>query len=225
MVSPDMGGFTVATLLMPLSRVETISTHWVTAARAGDAQAQNALVQACYPGIYRFAYRYFEGQLAAAEVAALAADLTQRTFLAMYEYLPGLESAARFRPWLYRIAANCCHEEARRRKRRRVFPWGRQAPETAASPEPGPEVLLQRAERADVLRQALARLPEAQRTVILLKEYQGLTFREIAESLDISENTAKSRLYYGLKALRKDLEGQHAQALADRAWYREATDQ
>lgn len=192
--------------------MESISTDQVLAAQRGDLPALNALVQACYPGVYRFAYRYCAGHMPPDEAAELAADLAQRTFLAMYEHLPQLASAARFRSWLYRIATNTCHEAARRRKRQRVFAWGNHAPEGMPSQEPGPEALLQHDEQAQALRQALARLPEAQRTVLLLKEYQGLTFREIAETLDISENTAKSRLYYGLKALRKDLERQHGAA-------------
>lgn len=52
---------------------------------------------------------------------------------------------------------------------------------------------------------ALQKIPEEQRTVIIMKEYEELTFREIAEMLGISEGTAKSRLYYGLKNLRKVL--------------------
>jgi RNA polymerase sigma-70 factor (ECF subfamily) len=50
---------------------------------------------------------------------------------------------------------------------------------------------------------ALQALPEEQRTVIIMKEYEGLKFREIAEVLELPENTVKSRLYYGLRALRK----------------------
>ena len=58
-------------------------------------------------------------------------------------------------------------------------------------------------EKAQLIMRAIQQLPEEQRTVLILKEYEGLKFREIAATLDISENTAKSRLYYGLKALRK----------------------
>ena len=52
----------------------------------------------------------------------------------------------------------------------------------------------------------LKTLPEEQKVVIIMKEYEGMKFREIAEALGISENTAKSRLYYGLKSLRKTIE-------------------
>ena len=55
----------------------------------------------------------------------------------------------------------------------------------------------------DVLHRALQEIPEEQRVVVIMKEYQGLKFREIAEALELPINTVKSRVYYGLKALRK----------------------
>jgi len=74
----------------------------------------------------------------------------------------------------------------------------RQAPES-------PDQLYQRAEITRHILSALQQLPEEQRTVIIMKEYEGLKFREIADVLDISENTAKSRLYYGLQNMKKIL--------------------
>ena len=62
-----------------------------------------------------------------------------------------------------------------------------------------------RSQNADVLQEALARLPEDQRTAIILKEYHGLKFREIAEILETPESTVKSRLYHGLESLAKSL--------------------
>ncbi|MGK0487534.1 MAG: RNA polymerase sigma-70 factor (ECF subfamily), partial [Candidatus Endobugula sp.] len=57
-----------------------------------------------------------------------------------------------------------------------------------------------------LLKKALAQLPEEQRMVVIMKEYEGLKIREIAEAMDISENTVKSRLYYALGSLKKLLE-------------------
>jgi RNA polymerase sigma-70 factor (ECF subfamily) len=69
-----------------------------------------------------------------------------------------------------------------------------------------PEKQLQQAELSDILQSALRELNEEQREVVIMKEYEGLKFREIAEVLNISENTVKSRMYYGLDGLRKILE-------------------
>ncbi|MDH4295957.1 MAG: sigma-70 family RNA polymerase sigma factor [Cyclobacteriaceae bacterium] len=69
-----------------------------------------------------------------------------------------------------------------------------------------PERQLQQRELSDVLQGALLELNNEQREVVIMKEYEGLKFREIAEVLNISENTVKSRMYYGLDGLRKILE-------------------
>ena len=69
-----------------------------------------------------------------------------------------------------------------------------------------PERQLRQAELSDLLQECLMQLSEEQREVVIMKEYEGLKFREIAETLNISENTVKSRMYYGLEGLRKILE-------------------
>ena len=69
----------------------------------------------------------------------------------------------------------------------------------------GPLEILERSEAIDRVKKALQNIPEEQREVIILKEYEGMKFREIAKILDVSENTVKSRMYYGLNALKKTL--------------------
>jgi len=68
-----------------------------------------------------------------------------------------------------------------------------------------PEWATEQSQLQDILARVLAELPDEQKTVIILKEYQDLTFRDIAAVLSESENTVKSRLYYGLRTLRKIL--------------------
>ena len=69
-----------------------------------------------------------------------------------------------------------------------------------------PEKVLGNEELKYLLKKALATLPEEQRMVVIMKEYEGLKIREIAEAMDISENTVKSRLYYALGSLKKLLD-------------------
>ena len=69
-----------------------------------------------------------------------------------------------------------------------------------------PERQLRHSELSDLLQACLMELSHEQREVVIMKEYEGLKFREIAEALNISENTAKSRMYYGLDGLKKILE-------------------
>ncbi|EAY27362.1 RNA polymerase sigma factor [Microscilla marina] len=182
----------------------------VNKARNGDRKAFNHLVNLWNNRIYNFTYKYFNDH-------DLAMEATQRTFIAVYKNLQKLEQPARFRSWLYRIASNNCHEEERRNKRRWTVslfksaqkageeapPWGKYEKDTNRFANPDQQY--QKTELEQVLHRALKELSEEQRIVVIMKEYEGLKFKEIAEALAISENTAKSRMYYGLNALRKVL--------------------
>lgn len=164
-------------------------------AQGGDTRALNRLFSGWYRPVYNIAYRYFGD-------ADRAAEATQQTFVAVQQKLGQLREPAAFRVWLYRAVINQCHAEARRgQARRRIH--DRYAERQHGKTAPGPEELYQRTERKRLVLEALQRIPAEQRAVLIMKEYEGLTFREIAEVLELSENTVKSRLYYGLKALRR----------------------
>lgn len=138
-----------------------------------------------------------------------ARDLCQEAFLKAYRALPGFKGQARFSSWLYQIALNLCRDRMRRR-RGRVFislddPDG---PESNQRPDPGPGTLelVESMDMSRMVASAVADLPEDQRVVIVLKEYQDLTFLEISEVLDVPLSTVKTRLYRGLIQLRESLE-------------------
>lgn len=180
----------------------------VARAKAGDQTAQGKLVQLWYKRIYNFSYKFFLDH-------DLAMEVSQKTFISMCRNVGNLQDPARFKSWLYTIALNYCREEARKKKGNRSLSfdevWNRDAensPDWEASGRRNdhPERQLQQRELADILQVALAELSEEQREVVIMKEYEGLKFREIAEVLNISENTVKSRMYYGLDALKKILE-------------------
>jgi RNA polymerase sigma factor (sigma-70 family) len=180
----------------------------VTRAKEGDQSAQGKLMQLWYKRIYNFGYKFFMDH-------DLAMEVSQKTFISMYKNLPGLQDNARFKSWLYKIAVNYCREELRKKKGDRSLSfdvvWNREAEESPKWESAGqrfdnPESQLQRMELADILQQALSELNAEQREVVIMKEYEGLKFREIAEVLNISENTVKSRMYYGLDGLRKILD-------------------
>lgn len=180
----------------------------VARARDGDGVAQGKLMQAWYKRIYNFGYKFFFDHDLAMEVA-------QKTFIAMHRNIANLQDEARFRPWLYTIAVNCCREELRRRKGARSVSLHdlrpgeeeeSQAWEVAGHREDNPERKLRQSELADLLHNCLLQLSGEQREVVIMKEYEGLKFREIADALNISENTVKSRMYYGLEAMKRMLE-------------------
>ncbi len=180
----------------------------VSAAKSGDVIAINQLVKLWQKRIYNFAYKYFNDY-------DLAMEVTQKTFISMNKNLKSLKEESSFKSWIYRIAANYCHEEIRKQQKRWVFPFMKiQAKDEAASIEnsvsatrhENPEKVYGNEELKSLLKKALASLPEEQRIVVIMKEYEGLKIREIAEIIDISENTVKSRLYYALGSLKKLLD-------------------
>lgn len=180
----------------------------VTRAKDGDQNAQGKLVQLWYKRIYNFGYKFFMDH-------DLAMEVSQKTFISMCKNLAGLQDNARFKSWLYKIAVNYCREEARKKKGDRSLSfdvvWNRDAEdspkwESTVQRHDNPESQLHRSELAEILQKALGELNVEQREVVIMKEYEGLKFREIAEVLNISENTVKSRMYYGLDGLRKILD-------------------
>ena len=171
------------------------SESLIKKAQAGDRRALNRLFTSWYQPVYGIAYRYFGD-------ADTAREISQQAFLTVQEKLPGLADPGSFKVWLYRTVINLCHLQVRstqtRQRNHDGFGYLRSRDKT-----PDPEEIYHRQERTQLVLTALQQLPPEQRTVLIMKEYEELKFREIADILDLPENTVKSRLYYGLKALRK----------------------
>ena len=182
------------------------SESLIIKARSGDEYAFNRLVSLWYKRIYNFCYKYFGSHDTAMEA-------TQKTFIAVHKSFHTLQSPDRFKSWLYRIAHNKCHEEERGKFRKKIVSmFGSDdegiSPVIAAVPDnvsSNADKKMLKKEMAELVTKCLNELSIEQREVVIMKEYEGLKFREIAEALEISENTAKSRLYYGLTALRKTM--------------------
>ena len=152
-----------------------------------------------------------------------ARDLCQETFLKAYRALRGFKGEARFSSWLYQIALNVCRDRMRRRKGRRMVSLeGLDEEGTPLPVPPGPSALdvVEANDLARAVAAAVAGLPEDEREVIVLKEYQGLTFLEIAGVLGLPISTVKTRLYRGLGVLKERLErqGVRSAAPAPAAW-------
>lgn len=178
---------------------------WIRQAQQGSQADFNRLVKYWYPRIYNFSYKYFAEHDVAMEV-------TQQTFITVHKNLINLQSVEQFRGWLYRIATNCCHQESRRQKRKKVFSFSFWKNDKENEEhfndiwlaEPDREA--EKTELTEYVLKALHQLSAEQRVVVIMKEYEGLKFREIATALGVSENTVKSRMYYGLENMRKQLE-------------------
>jgi len=134
-----------------------------------------------------------------------AEDLAQEAFARVFTRRRDYEAGGRFSTWLWRIAINLCHDENRRRMRHPECPLesgdtGNPAP-ACRTEQPSPSEVVERLEQVEIVRRALLRLPESQRSVVLLRHYEGLKFAEIAEVLGIPEGTAKSRMFDALERL------------------------
>jgi RNA polymerase sigma-70 factor (ECF subfamily) len=138
-----------------------------------------------------------------------ARDLCQETLLKAYRALGTFKKEARFSSWLYQIALNTCRDRLRRRKSRpqvsldELMETGEVAP---FGKGPSPLELIEARDLSRAVAAAVESLPQEQREVVVLKEYQGLTFQEIAQALDVPISTVKTRLYRGLSLLRQRLE-------------------
>ncbi len=190
---------------------KTITSN-ITRAKKGDQRAFNAIVREWYPRIYNFACKYFSTQSSRHAAHDLALEVCQKTFISVHKNLPKLNEEHKFKPWLYKIATNNCLEEDRKRHRNTVVPFvelgyrqENHLRDTHPASSPDPEKIARKADLQYWILHALSQIPEEQRLVIIMKEFEGLKFREIAQTLSVSENTVKSRMYYGLDAMKKIL--------------------
>jgi len=176
------------------------SSSLIEKAIAGDQRAYDKLVGLWFKKIYNFSWKYFANH-------DLAMEATQQTFIVAYKGIGKLRDVESFRFWLFKIALNHCREEDRRNKRRNWFSiHGLEETKNFSSVIGNPEVEIQKKEKKELIAGYITMLPAEQKEVVIMKEFEGMKFREIAEALNTSENTVKSRLYYGLNALRKLME-------------------
>jgi RNA polymerase sigma-70 factor (ECF subfamily) len=167
----------------------------------GEPEAFNMLVRRWERQIYGLTLR----MLGRDEEAR---DATQETFLSAYRNLSKFRCEAKFSSWIYRIALNICNTKLRGRARGTVSIEGQREDSgieiAAALDDLGSNI--QQQQITLHVRRALQAIPAEMRQVIIMKEYEGLKFSEIAEILSIPVSTVKTRMYTGLAELRKRLE-------------------
>jgi RNA polymerase sigma-70 factor (ECF subfamily) len=183
----------------------------VARAQGGDVESFNQLIVRWERPIYALAYRVIGRE-------EDARDVCQDAFLRAYRALPGFKGQAKFSSWLYRIALNLCRDWIRRQRRAPVSQLPEDTDITELAAETGPvesiEELVARRELSAIVEEAMSVLSEEQRTAIVLKEYHGMTFQEIADMQGCPLSTVKTRLYQGLSILRRRLE-QHGQQVPE----------
>ena len=176
----------------------------VERARAGDRRAFGELVT-------RYMRRAYYAALGLVGSHEDALDLSQEAFARAFRARASLDPDRPFYAWLYQIVRRLCFNFLRDRKTRltrlqEATPWLMdQAGTRAAQSDPGRSA--ERSELAALVEDAIERLPEREREVLVLKEFEGLRYREIAELLGIPIGTVMSRLYSARRNLALELEG------------------
>ncbi|MBA3256620.1 MAG: sigma-70 family RNA polymerase sigma factor [Pyrinomonadaceae bacterium] len=175
----------------------------VERALTGDAEAFGEIVLRWEQRIFALAY----SMLGREEDAR---DATQETFLAAFRNLRGFRGEAKVSSWLHRIAVNQCITRQRRAKVRNEAAIEdeevRHASSFSSPLELSPARVAEGRESIDAVRRAVNSLPLDLRQVVLMKEFEELTFREIAEALDLPLSTVKSRLYTAMRQLQMRLQ-------------------
>ena len=171
-------------------------TELVSRAQNGDRNAFNEVVLNHAQGVRNVVYRMC-GDVQVAE------DAAQETFIQAWLHLSTYRPQTSLRNWLYRIAVNAATDMLRKEKR--ILP---NAVEDLllTDERPGPEILVSQQERIKLVQKAILALPEASRAVLVLREYEGLSYQEISSTLDIPIGTVMSRLNYARKLLKEKLE-------------------
>jgi RNA polymerase sigma-70 factor (ECF subfamily) len=160
----------------------------------GDEGAMRALVERWEGPVFVFLERMTGSR-------EEAQDLGQETFLRVYRQAGRYRASGRFRSWLFRIAGNLARSRLRRS---RLVRWLRFDParHDAPSPEAAPDRGLERAETVSVVRAALARLPARQRQAVVLRQFNELSYAQIAEAMDTTVPAVESLLHRAMTALR-----------------------
>jgi RNA polymerase sigma-70 factor (ECF subfamily) len=173
----------------------------IRAAQANDHAAFESLVRRYSERAFRAAYRVVRDQQAAEEVL-------QEAMIKAYRALPRFEARSSFYTWLYRITVNLALDRRRRGKREATVEWDDAIAHevdprgmVAATTSVDPELELRRHEVRDLVAAGIQTLPDAQREVLLLREVDGLSYEEIAETMQISKGTVMSRLHYARKKM------------------------
>lgn len=175
----------------------------VALAQNGDLEAYDALVTRHRGRIYAMIRNMIHQE-------ADAWDLSQEVFIKAWKALPRFEARARFSTWIFRIAHNVVYDWARKRKvesagelNDEIFERDRIDPASLTTPaaDVSPDDSMVRGELRMKIEAALGRLSHEHREVVVLKDVQGLAYKEIAEVIECSIGTVMSRLYYARQKL------------------------
>ena len=171
----------------------------VQRARSGDERAFRTLVERYQKKVYAVA-------LGMVKDREEAMDVVQEAFVKVHRSLDSFKADATFYTWLYRITVNLALDRRRRGKRAPAVEWDDAIaheidPRTVLAEPASPETASRRLEVREFVSEGIQNLPDGQREVLLLREVDGLSYEEIAETMGISKGTVMSRLHYARKKM------------------------
>jgi len=176
----------------------------VKRAQKGDMDAFETLVTKYEKKVFSISFRMLSDR-------EEAMDASQEVFIKVFKALSGFKSESKFSTWLYRITTNVCLDLLRKRKDNSAISFDAEFEtedgEMRLDPvdrTPGVEETIEREELKRLVSEAVMKLPEIHRTMIILRDFNDLSYSEIASAIDCPEGTIKSRISRARKAL-KDL--------------------
>ena len=180
---------------------EQTDQELLLAAQAGDIDAYETLHDRLEPPIRRYVRRMIGGGI-------IEDDVVQEVFIAFYTHLKDIDPPEKLRAYVFRIAHNCCMNEFRRWSREKtvsldVEPVNMWVSFTASNNGSRPEELTHWLLLYMEVQEAMSELPDAQREALVLFSEEHLSYAEIAEIMDCSVGTIKSRLYHAKQTLRR----------------------
>lgn len=175
----------------------------VRRAKQGDQDAFETLVTRYEKRVYSLAYHYVGNEQD-------AMDISQEAFLRVYRFLPQFNEQSQFSTWLYRVTSNVCKDYLRKRgARAAVSLSGEQDGEEYLMEAPdlryNPEDVFEQKEMRRQIREGLEQLSPDHREILVMRDVLGLTYGEIAGSLELEEGTVKSRIARAREKLRQKL--------------------
>lgn len=176
----------------------------VERSKGGDITAFEELVVVYQKQIYNLSYRMMGNE-------EDACDMTQEAFLKAFKSIGRFNSKSTFGTWVYRIAVNTCIDELRKRKKVKFYPIvHNDSPEGDGSKlivdaDDLPEEQMVRRETREQVQRAIDNLPKEHKVIIVLREIQGKTYKEIANVLGLNIGTVKSRISRARQSLKEEL--------------------
>ena len=175
-------------------------------AQNGDSKAFEILIEAHFKKIYNIAYRM-------AGNPDDASDMTQEVMIKLFRNINSFEGNSKFSTWVYRVATNTCLDELKKLRRHSTYSINSEISTAdgefmyeVEDTSPTPDLEVERGELADMVAKAIAALNPEHRAIITLRDIQEFSYEEIANILNLSEGTVKSRLSRARMQLKKILE-------------------